>query len=71
MKEFPRFIKLGDERINVEEIVSYGLAVDEDDDRYLYISTKTDEDLYQYYDEDAEFDLDKKIKELDDLFLIN
>ena len=71
MKEFPRFIKLGDERINVEEIVSYGLAVDEDDDRYLYISTKTDEDLYQYYDEDVEFDLDKKIKELDDLFLIN
>ena len=70
MKEFPRFIKLGDERINVEEIVSYGLAVDEDDERYLYVSTKTDEDFYQFYESD-EFDIDKKIKELDDLFLIN
>ena len=71
MKEFPRFIKLGDERINVEEIVSYGLAVDEDDERYLYVSTKTDEDFYQYYEEDVDFDLEEKIKELDDLFLIN
>ena len=71
MKEFPRFIKLGDERINVEEIVSYGLAVDEDDERYLYINTRTDEDFYQYYEEDVDFDLEEKIKELDDLFLIN
>ena len=71
MKEFPRFIKLGDERINIEEIVSYGLAVDEDDERYLYINTRTDEDFYQYYEEDVDFDLDKKINELDDLFLIN
>ncbi len=71
MKELPRFIKLGDERINVEEIVSYGLAVDEDDERYLYINTRTDEDFYQYYEEDVDFDLDKKINELDDLFLIN
>ncbi|MBR4643159.1 MAG: hypothetical protein IKO74_10665 [Selenomonadaceae bacterium] len=71
MKELPRFIKLGDERINVEEIVSYGLAVDEDDERYLYINTRTDEDFYQYYEEDVDFDLEEKIKEMDDLFLIN
>ena len=69
MKEFPRFIKFNRERINVEEIIGYGFAVDEDDERYLYVSTKTDEDFYQYYDSD--FDLDEKIKELDDLFLIN
>ena len=71
MKELPRFIKLGDERINVEEIVSYGLAVDEDDERYLYINTRTDEDFYQYYEEDVDFDLEEKIKEMDVLFLIN
>ena len=31
MRDLPRFIKLDEERINVEEIVSYGLAMDEDD----------------------------------------
>ena len=71
MKELPRFIKLGDERINVEEIVSFGLAVDEDDERYLYINTRTDEDFYQYYEDDVDFDLEEKIKEMDVLFLIN
>ena len=70
MKELPRFIKIGPDRINIEEITVYGLAVDEDDERYLYVSTKTDEDFYQFYESD-EFDIDKKIKELDDLFLIN
>ena len=70
MKEFPRFIKLGDERINIEEIVSYGLAVDEDEDRYIYLETKTSEDIFRYYEEDADFELEEKLSELDDLFLI-
>ncbi len=70
MGDFRRFIKIGEDRINVEEIVSYGLAVDEDEDRYIYLETKTSEDIFRYYEEDADFELEEKLSELDDLFLI-
>ena len=70
MKDLPRFIKIGDERINVDEIVSYGLAEDEDEDRYLYVETRTSDGTFQYYEDDADFDLDEKVSELDDLLLI-
>ena len=70
MKDFPRFIKIGDERINVDEIVSYGLAEDEDEDRYLYVETRTSDGTFQYYEDDADFDLDEKVSELDDLLLV-
>lgn len=65
-----RFIKIGDDRINVEEIVSYGIRTDEDDDNYLYVETKTSEDLFYYYEDDVDFELEDKLKELDDMFLI-
>ena len=70
MENLQCFIKLGEDRINAAEIVSYGLATDEDDDRYLYIETKTSEDLFQYYEDDVEFDVEEKVEELDGLFLI-
>ena len=70
MKDLPRFIKIGEERINVDEIVSYGLAEDEDEDRYLYVETRTSDGTFQYYEDDADFDLDEKVSELDDLLLI-
>ena len=70
MNGLQKFIRIGDDRINVEEIISYGIAVDEDDDRFLYVNTKSDEDTWQYYEEDADFDLEEKLGELDKLFLI-
>ena len=70
MESFQRFIRLGDERINVEEIVSYGIAEDEDEDRFLYIETKTSEDLFRYYEESVDFDLEEKLGEMDGLLLI-
>ena len=70
MEGFQKFIKLGDERINVEEIVSYGIAVDEDEDRYLYITLKTVEDSFSYYEDDVDFDLEDKLSEMDRLLLI-
>ena len=70
MNDLPRFIKIGEERINVDEIVSYGFAVDEDEDRYLYVGLKTSDDVLEYYEDDVDFDLDEKIAELDDLFLV-
>ncbi len=70
MENFKRFIKIGDDRLNAEEIVSYGISLDEDDDRYLYIETKTSEDVFQYYEEDVDFDLEEKLQELDNLLLI-
>ena len=69
MKDLPRFIKIGEDRINVDEIVSYGLAEDEDEDTYLYVNTSDGND-FSYYDEDVEFDLEEKVAELDDLLLI-
>jgi len=70
MNDLPRFIRIGEERINVDEIVSYGFAVDDDEDRYLYVGLKTSDDVLEYYEDDVDFDLDEKISELDDLFLI-
>ena len=70
MNGLQKFIKIGDDRINVEEIISYGIGIDEDDDRFLYVNTKSDEDTWQYYEEDADFDLEEKLGELDKLFLI-
>ena len=70
MNDLPRFIQIGEERINVNEIVSYGFAVDDDEDRYLYVGLKTSDDVLEYYEDDVDFDLDEKISELDDLFLI-
>ena len=65
-----RFIKFDEDRINLYEIVSYGLATDEDDEEYLYIETKTSEDVFQYYAEDVDFDLEDKIEELDSILLL-
>lgn len=70
MNDFQKFIRVGDDRINAEEIVSYGIHVDEDDDKYLYIETKTSEDIFQYYEDDVDFELEEKIGELDGLLLI-
>ncbi|MBE8951766.1 MAG: hypothetical protein SR1Q7_01310 [Quinella sp. 1Q7] len=70
MKDLPRFIKIGDDRINADEIVSYGFAVDEDDDTYLYVETRTSEDIFQYYAENVDFNLENKLAELDALFVI-
>lgn len=85
MRDLPRFIKLGDDRINVEEIVSYGIRydseeyVDEDDEsddeeyedgRCLYVETKTSEFDFEYWEGDIDFDIDAKLVELDAIFLI-
>lgn len=70
MNDLPRFIKIGEERINIAEIVSYGLAEDEDEDRYLYVETRTSDGTFQYYEDDSDFDLDEKVAEMDDLLLI-
>ena len=70
MEDLKRFIQFDNDRINAAEIVSYGLGIDEDDDRYLYVETKTSTDIFQYYEDDADFDLEEKVAELDRLFLI-
>ncbi len=70
MNDLKKFIRIGDDRINTEEIVAYGISIDEDDDRYLYVQVKFMEDYFQFYEEDNDFDLDEKLIELDDLFLI-
>lgn len=70
MVNLQRFIKIGEDRINAEEIVSYGIATDEDDDSYIYVETKTSEDLFEYYGDDVDFDLEEKIAELDEMFLV-
>ena len=77
MRDFPRFIKIGEDRINIDEIVSYGIGAEwgdgdgDDDIRYLYVETKTSEELFQYEEDDEiDFDIDEKLAELDDLFLI-
>lgn len=69
MDGLKRFIQFDDDRINLEEIVSYGSGSDEDDDRYLYVETKTSEDVFQYYEEDSDFDIDDKLEELDSILL--
>ena len=70
MEILQKFIKIGDDRINAMEIVSYGIGTDEDEDNYLYVETKTSEDLFEYYEDDVDFDLEEKIAELDEIFLI-
>lgn len=70
MNDLPRFIKLDNIRINLDEIVSYGMAIDEDDDNYLYIETKTSEDVFEFYTDDVDFDLEEMLDELDNLLLI-
>ena len=70
MNSLQKFIRIGNDRISAEEIISYGIGIDEDDDRYLYVNTKSDEDTWQYYEEDVEFDIEEKLGELDKLFLI-
>ena len=84
MRDFPRFIKIDDDRINVDEIVSYGIRYDseeyfnedgtpaEDDevDRYLYVETKTSEFDFEYWEGDVDFDIDTKLVELDAMFLV-
>ena len=71
MENLKRFIKIGEDRVNVEEIVCYGFGIDEEDERYLYVETKTSDDIYRFYEENEDFDLDEKIAELDALFLMN
>lgn len=70
MEFLQRFIKIGEDRINAAEIVSYGIGTDEDADNYLYVETKTSEDIFQYYEDDVDFDPKEKIAELDSIFLI-
>lgn len=85
MRDFPRFIKLGDDRINVDEIVSYGIrydigeeyfnedgtpAEDDEESRYLYVETKTSEFVFEYWEGDIDFDIDAKLVELDAMFLV-
>ena len=67
MRDFPRFIRLGDDRINVDEIVAYGTKffVDEDGE--------VDEDsecLYVEDEDDLGCSFDEKLVELDAIFLI-
>lgn len=70
MENFQRFITIGDDRINVAEIVSYGVAVDEDEDSYIYVNTSDGNDFSYYDDEDNDFDVEDKLAELDSLLLI-
>ena len=70
MENFQRFIKIGDDRINVDEIIRYGLGTDEDDDNFLYVETKTSEDIFEYYEGNVDFDLEEKLEELDKMFLL-
>lgn len=75
MENLRRFIKIGNDRINANDIVSYGLDTDWDEDdeeyRFLYVETKTSDEIFQYDEDDVDFDLDEKVAELDDLFLIS
>ena len=77
MRDFPRFIKLAEDRINVDEIVAYGTKffVDEDgevdeDSECLYVETKTGEYDFEYDEDDLGCSLDEKLVELDAIFLI-
>ena len=74
MDGLKRFIQFDNDRINLDEIVSYGLGTDLDDDdeeyRFLYVETKTSDELFQYAEDDVDFDLDDKVAELDEIFLV-
>ena len=71
MENLKRFIKIGEDRIDVADIASYGLGTDEDEDNFLYVNVKTGEDSFQYYAEDVDFELEEKLDELDKLLLLN
>ena len=75
MENLRRFIKIGNDRINANDIVSYGLDTDLDEDdeeyRFLYVETRMGDEIFQYDEDDVDFDLDEKVAELDDLFLIS
>ncbi|MBR4383720.1 MAG: hypothetical protein IKP64_09205 [Selenomonadaceae bacterium] len=87
MRDLPRFIKLGEDRINVDEIVAYGIRYDSGEEffddgnesdneeeyeegRYLYVETKTSEFIFEYWEGDVDFDIDKMLVELDAMFLV-
>ena len=77
MRDLPRFIRLGDDRINVDEIVAYGTKffVDEDgevdeDSECLYVETKTSEFDFEYDEDGLGCSFDEKLVELDAIFLI-
>ena len=83
MRDFPRFIKLGEDRINVDEIVAYGIKVyvDEDGEPYeddedgesnecLFVETKTGDFDFEYDENDLGCSLDEKLVELDAMFLV-
>ena len=82
MRDLPRFIKLGEDRINVDEIVSYGIKYSDDNDddesdnedyeneRCLYVETKTSEFDFEYWESNIDFDIDRMLIELDAMFLV-
>ena len=83
MRDLPRFIKLGEDRINVDEIVSYGIKYSDDNDddesegdtddeeeRCLYVETKTSEFDFEYWESNIDFDIDRMLVELDAMFLV-
>ncbi len=70
MNDLRRFIKIGEDRIDVGDIASYGLGTDEDGDNFLYINVRTGEDSFQYYADDVDCELEEKLNELDELLLI-
>ena len=75
MKDLPRFIRIGDDRYNIAEIVRYGISDYFDDDneeivgRCLFVETKTGEDVFEYDEETVDFSIDRKVAELDKIFL--
>ncbi len=75
MKELPRFIKIGDDRINVDDIAGYGLDTDIDEHnvlrRYLYVEMKTGDYILQYLENEVDFNIDDKLGDLDKLLLID
>jgi len=75
LKDLPRFIRIGDDRYNIAEIVRYGISDYFDDDneeivgRCLFVETKTGEDVFEYDEETVDFSIDRKVAELDKIFL--
>lgn len=70
------FVKFGDDRINIAEIVSYGSIPESgyivQEDSYLYIETKTFNDknlVRKYFSSVGKFDIYAKLEELDALLV--
>ena len=77
MRDFPRFIRLGDDRINVDEIVAYGIKFYLDDDgevdedtECFFVETKTSDFDFEYDEDGLGCSFDEKLVELDAIFLI-